>query len=149
MKRMFLILGIAILVICIALLLCGPIIESYQPEPQFYSGGYAHTKGIMEGLCLGNTETCYGVIFRERAVPDLAEKLESFCELVNGRLYRHIATVDFTVEGDYPNAPWSETSYMEIRMEDGSCLYAIVVFLQEAEGCGVTDFDLFTQCPWQ
>lgn len=148
MKKTILTLVIMAVMIALGVMLCVPLIDSYQPEQTYYSTGYANAKGIMRGLCLGSTEESYGVVYRERAVPGLAEKLDDYCELVDGRLYQHIATADFVLEGDYPNVPWSETSYVEIRMEDGTMLYAVVIYLQDVDGCGVTDFDLYTECPW-
>ena len=150
MKRMFLILTSLLIIIIVMVVLCAPLIERYDPGLEYHSVGYANAKGIMQGLCLGDIEETYdGMVYKAEATPDLAEKLKGYRDLVDGRLYTHIATVEFTLEGDYPEAPWSETSYVEIMMDDGSTLYAIVVFLQNADGCGITDFDLFAECPWE
>lgn len=148
MKKMIYV-GIAfIVIIIVAVVLCAPLMENYEPEVRYSNGGYANTKGIMQGLSIGDIAESYGVVYRAKANPELADKLEAYLPLVEGRNYKHIAAADYTLEGDYPNPPYTETSYMEIIMEDGSMMYAIVVFLQEEDGCGVTDFDLYTECPW-
>lgn len=148
MKRTILTLVIIAVVIAFGVMLCVPLIESYDPGVQYVSFAYAGTNGIMEGLCIGDIETAQRAIYREKAVPDLTEKLERYMELIGDRLHAHIGIADFTLEGNFPTPPYSETSYVEIRMDDGSVLYAVVVWLQDANGGGVIDFDLYTECPW-
>lgn len=158
MKRMILTMAIITAVIIIAVVICVPLIDKYEPEVKYHSSGYANTKGILQGLCIGDITKCYSVIYSdpndyskihpEHVAPDLPEKLESYCELIGGRHYKHTAAVDYTLEGNYPNPPYVETSYMEVILEDGTEMYAIVVFRQDIDGCGVTDFDLYRECPW-
>lgn len=158
MKRTILIMTILIFIIVAAVIICAPLIENQEPEVKYYSGGYANTKGILRGLCIGDVSECYGVIYvdpndhtkihPEYVEPELPEKLERYCQLIDGRQYKHTAAVDYTLEGDYPNPPYVETCYMEVILEDGTVMYAIVAFLQNDDGCGVTNFDLYTECPW-
>lgn len=158
MKRMLWIMAIFSVVIIIAVVICAPLIENYEPEVKYYSGGYAHTKGVLWGLCTGDiVEACSVVyldhnnppnIHPEKVDPKLLEKFESYCQLIDGRQYTHIVAVDYTLEGDYPDAPYVETCYMEITLEDNTMMYAVVVFRQDIDGCGVTHFDLYTECPW-
>lgn len=158
MKRMIIIIPIIVVLIVIAVILCAPLIENHEEEVKYYSGGYANTKGILQGLCTGNISECYDVIYSdpndytkihpEYVDPALPEKLEQYAQLIDGRHYKHTAAVDYTLEGDYPNPPYVETCFMEVILEDGTNMYAIVVFRQEEDGCGVTDFDLYTECPW-
>jgi len=158
MKRMIWTLASIVAVIIIAVVICAPLIENKEPETKYYSSGYANTKGILRGLCLGDISDCYGVIYSdpddyskihpEYVDPDLPEKLEHYCKMLDGRYYKHTAAVDYTLEGDYPNPPYVETSYMEVILEDGTQMYAIVTFRQDVDGCGVTNFELYTECPW-
>ena len=86
MKRMILTMAVIIAIIVIAVVICAPLIENREPEVQYYSSGYANTKGILQGLCIGEVSECYGVIYSdpndyskihpEYVDPDLPEKLE-------------------------------------------------------------------------
>lgn len=159
MKRLVWIVAAAVAIIIAGVVLCVPLIENYEPEVQYYSSGYANTKGILRGLCTGEISECYSVIYNDPndhgnihpqyVSPELPEKLESYCQIIDGRHYKHTAAMDYTLEGEYPDPPYTETSYMEIILEDDTVLYATVVFQQNIDGCGVTDFDLYEDCPWQ
>lgn len=159
MKRLIWTLAIIVTVIVIAVVICTPLIESSEPERKYYSSGYANTKGILQGLCIGEISRCYDVIYRdpddhtnihpEYVDPELPEKLEKYRQLIDGRHYKHTAAADYTLQGDYPDPPYVETSYMEVMLEDGTEMYAVVVFRQDVDGCGVTNFDLYTECPWK
>lgn len=134
---------IALLLMLLAVLLAG-CQEKEQPLSALMP-----VQNMVRHLAIGDVQTALGPVNVEHAEEGIAEKLESYVDMIGGREVLRVDCVDYerSEERAYGGLG-EEITYYEIWLEDEKFLYAVCVDVQGEDYCGIVEFTIYEECPW-
>ncbi len=111
--------------------------------------GLTNAKNMIDQLSWGNIIDAWDPVYRDKADPDLEEKLEACQALIGGREVLRCDCYEYTTTGDAAGpGNYEEITRYKITLEDNTLLYAQAVCFKDENGEGIISLEVFENDPW-